>query len=239
MHYPSFVHSVFDTPTSTWPVVGQTKNACSVTSLANALNLITQSTTYTPQEFSRELGIFFQPALGGTLPFFKSRQLQRRGYGSHFGSLRFTDCEKVLCQLIDMGIPSIIDIYTAIQIGQRRIYGQHAVVLVGYSTPYLATDGSRRQEYYLIDSQWPALGKFRIDSNNIDWDGDGVVEDFPGNRTLSRAELLRLYTTRSYAPIFPTQCAHDDWYTRTMVYRRPRLYERYITGSYDRLKSPI
>ncbi len=239
MHFPTYVHSVFDGPTTTWPVIGQVKNACSVTSLSNVLNLSTASLSYTPHEFISELGIWFQPRLGGTFPYFKSRQLQRRGYGSHFGNLRYTDCEKVLCQLIDMRIPSIVDIYTATQIGRRRIFGQHAVVLVGYSDRYVDATGTTRQEYYVIDSQWPELGDFLITSNNIDRDGDGIAEDYPGNRTLSRAQFLALFTTRCYAPVFPTPLAHASWYANTMVIQRTTLKEQFITGSNDRLKSPI
>ena len=104
MPFPPYVHSVFDGPTADWPVIGQVKNACSVTSLANVLNLYAAASIYTPREFIRELGIWFQPRIGGTLPYFKSKQLLSRGYGSHFGNLRYTDCEKVLCQLIDMEI---------------------------------------------------------------------------------------------------------------------------------------
>jgi hypothetical protein len=236
--FPAYVHSVFDPPTTAWPVTGQTLNACSVTTLANALNLLTQSHRYHPHEFRRELGPFFQAALGGTLPFLKTYQLRRRGYGSHFGCLRYTDCEKVLCQLIDYGIPTILDIYTAAQFGRQRVFGQHAVLLVGYSDPYTDASGKHHMEYYVLDSQWPELGDFRMDSNNVDRDGDGVPEDYPGNRTLNREEFLRVFTTRCYAPVFRSQHAHDRWYATTMQWRRPRLTELLITGSYDRLKSP-
>ena len=239
MPFPPHVHSVFDGPTTNWPVIGQVKNACSVTSLANVLNLYAAASIYTPREFIRELGIWFQPRIGGTLPYFKSRQLLKRGYGSHFGNLRYTDCEKVLCQLIDMAIPCIIDIYTATQVGRRRIFGQHAVVLVGYSERYVDAQGETHQEYYVIDSQWPALGDFQIISNNVDRDGDGIVEDYPGNRTLSRTQFLKLFTTRCYAPVFPTPLAHARWYASTMEQHTPTWRERYITGSNDRQKSPF
>jgi len=235
--FPRYVHSVFNSPTATWPVMGQTHNACSITTLANVLNLLTDSQRFSPDEFRSELGPFFHPSLGGTLPCFKTMQLKRRGYGSHFGCLRYTDCETVLCQLIDIGVPVIIDIYTATQVGMRRIFGQHAVLLVGYSDTYYA-HGQHHQEYYVLDSQWPALGDFRIDRNNVDRDGDGITEDYPGNRTLPRAEFLRIFTTRCYAPVFRSQHAHDQWYTTTMQWRRPNLYEILVSGSYDRLKSP-
>ena len=189
------------------------------------------------RSFIRELGIWFQPRIGGTLPYFKSKQLLSRGYGSHFGNLRYTDCEKVLCQLIDMAIPCIIDIYTATQVGRRRIFGQHAVVLVGYSDRYMDAQRETRQEYYVIDSQWPALGDFQIISNNVDRDGDGIVEDYPGNRTFSRTQFLQLFTTRCYAPVFPTPLAHARWYASTIEPHTPTWRERYITGSNDRQKS--
>jgi hypothetical protein len=210
-----------------------------VTSLANVLNLSAAAYAHTPNEFIDELGIWFQPRFGGTFPYFKSLQLQRRGYGSHFGNLRYTDCEHVLCQLVDMRIPSIIDIYTATQIGRRRIFGQHAVVLVGYSERYADASGTAHREYYIIDSQWPALGEFNVTSNNVDRDGDGIAEDYPGNRTLSRAQFLTQFTTRCYAPVFPNPHTHAVWYANTMITHRPSMKERYITGSNDRLKSPI
>jgi hypothetical protein len=111
------------------------------------------------------------------------------------------------------------------------------VLLVGYSDTYVDADGQQRQEYYVLDSQWPTLGGFRIDSNNVDRDGDGIAEDYPGNRTIARDELLRIYTTRCYAPVFHNQTAHDLWFASTMQWRRPRLSELLITGSYDQLKS--
>lgn len=235
--FPWYVHSMFDPPTTAWPVIGQTRNACSITTLANVLNLLTGTHTYAPDEFRSELGPFFRPSLGGTLPCLKTMQLKRRGYGSHFGCLRYTNCEKVLCQLIDAGIPVIIDIYTATQVGMRRIFGQHAVLLVGYSDTYTDAFGQQHQEYYVLDSQWPALGGFRIDSNNVDRDGDGNAEDHPGNRTIARDEFLRIFTTRCYAPVFHNQIAHDLWFASTMRWRRPSLSELLITGSYDQLKS--
>lgn len=236
--FPAFVHCVFAAPSITWPVVGQIRNACSFTSLANALNTQADAFVHTPDEFIHEAGPLFQPDWGGTLPALKVWQLHKRGYGSHFGNLRFTDCEKVLCQLIDMGIPSIIDIYTARQIGLTRIFGQHAVVLVGYSDEFIDKNGQARREYYIIDSQWPALGDFQILHNNIDRDGDGIAEDYPGNRTLARAEFLRLFSTRCYAPIFLSQLAHNRWYNRTFRAHNPSIWEQYISGSNDVLAVP-
>ena len=236
--FPPSVHSVFDAPSSAWPVVGQIRNACSFTSLANALNTRASAFIHTPAEFIREAGPLFQPNMGGTIPALKVWQLRKRGYGSHFGNLRFTDCEYVLCQLINMGIPCIIDIYTARQVGFTRVFGQHAVVLVGYSDQFVDKNGGARREYYIIDSQWPALGDFKIDANNVDRDGDGVSEDYPGNRTLVRNEFLRIFSTRCYAPIFPSQLAHDRWYALTFRTHTPALWERYVSGSNDVLAHP-
>ena len=207
--FPPYVHSVFDAPSSAWPVVGQIRNACSYTSLANALNTQVDAFVHTPDEFIREAGPLFQPDWGGTVPALKVWQLRKRGYGSHFGNLRYTDCELT------------------------RVFGQHAVVLVGYSNQFIDENGRARREYYIIDSQWPALGDFQILHNNVDRDGDGIAEDYPGNRTLARAEFLQIYSTRCYAPIFPSQLAHDRWYSRTFRTRTPSLWERYMTGSND------
>lgn len=238
LQFPPYVHSVFRGPSSTWPVVGQIRNACSFTSLANVLNTRAAAFVHTPAEFIREAGPLFQPNLGGTVPALKVWQLRKRGYGSHFGNLRYTNCEYVLCQLIDMGIPCIIDVYTARQVGFTRVFGQHAVVLVGYSDHFVDKNSQARREYYLIDSEWPALGDFKIDANNVDRDGDGIVEDYPGNRTLTRSEFLKIFSTRCYAPIFPSQAAHDLWYGRTFRLHKPTRWERWVTGSNDRLANP-
>lgn len=234
--FPAYVHSVFDTPTQTWPVCGQGMNECNFYALANALNTYTQSWRYDPNHFKRAVGPLFHARLGGTFPFLKSWILARHGYGSHFGNLRFTVAEFVLRQLIDMQIPVLVDIYTAAQIGFTRIYGQHAVVLVGYSDPYVDAAGVHREEYYFIDSEWPRLGEFRVDYNDVDRDGDGIVEDYPGNRTISRHQFMRIYTTRCYTPIFPNTSAHQQWYNRTFVPHQPSMWERFVTGSNDRLK---
>jgi hypothetical protein len=42
-------------------------------------------------------------------------QLRRRGYSTHFVNLSRTDGEHVLRNLIDRGVPVIVDIYPAIQ----------------------------------------------------------------------------------------------------------------------------
>lgn len=234
--FPSYVHCAFDTPTHTWPMCGQGFNECNFYALANALNTRLNTQKYDPLQFKRTVGPLFQPRFGGTFPSLKSYILRRLGYGSHFGNLRFTNSEIVLRQLIDMHIPVLVDIYTAAQIGFTRIYGQHSVVLVGYSDPYVDADGVQREEYYLIDSEWPKLGVFHHDGNNIDRDGDGIAEDYPGNRTVSRSQFLKIFTTRCYTPIFASQAQHDSWYYATFLPHRPSLLERTVFGSNDRCK---
>jgi hypothetical protein len=242
MPFPPHVHSVIPNPDPVcWPVAGQGFNECNFTSTANALNLLTGAARYSKDEFIHEAGLFFQPRLGGTLPPIRVWQLRRRGYGTHFGNLSHTDAEAVLRGLIDQGVPVIVDIYPAHQIGPIRLYGQHATVLVGYSDPFRDATSILREEYYLVDAQWPDLGKFSLAANDVDRDGDGAPESYPGNRTLERAEFLRLYTTRNYSPIFRTREAHDAWYRATLrsVPRAPIvgwLADQVLFGSDDRLR---
>lgn len=234
--FPSYVHSVFEGPTHTWPICGQGLNECNFYALANALNTLEQQRRFDPAQFKRAVGPLFQAKLGGTLPPLKSMLLKQLGYGSHFGNLRFTHAEFVLRQLIRMRVPVLVDIYTAAQFGFTRFYGQHAVVLVGYSDPYIDASGTRREEYYLIDSEWPRLGEFRVDYNDVDRNGDGEIEDYPGNRTISRNQFMRIFSTRCYTPIFPSPIAHTRWYAQTFIPHRPSLWERLITGSNDKLR---
>lgn len=242
MSFPGYVHSVIpDASDEAWPMVGQGFNECSFTSIANALNLLAGAPHHATGEFIREAGPLFQPRLGGTLPPLKAIQLRRRGYGAHFGRLSRTDAEAVLRGLVDRGVPTIVDIYTAFQLGRLRIYGMHATLLVGYSDPYQDASGRVREEYYLVDPGWPALGQFSMQSNNLDRDGDGVPERYPGNRTLPRAELLRHWTTRNYCPVFRTRAEHAAWY-RSTLRRAPgppvigRIAQALLFGSDDRLR---
>lgn len=234
--FPPYVHSVFAHPTHTWPICGQGYNECNFYALSNALNTLSNQMQYDPALLKRAVGPLFQARLGGAPPCLKSWLLKKHGFGSHFGNLRFTDAEFVLRQLIDMQIPVLVDIYTAAQYGFTRIYGQHSVVLVGYSDRYTDASGTQREEYYIIDSEWPRLGEFAVDYNNVDRDGDGNVEDYPGNRTISRTQFMRIFTTRCYTPIFTSQSTHDQWHTNTFVPHSPTLWERLITGTNDRLK---
>lgn len=240
--FPAYVRSVVaSADPAAWPVSGQGFNECSFTSLANALNLLHGAARYTREEFIRELGPLFQPKLGGTFPPLKAVQLRRRGYGAHFGNLSHTDAERVLKGLVDRGVPTIVDIYAALQIGGLRLWGQHATVLVGYSLPFRDATGALHEEYYLVDAQWPELGRFDLAFNDVDRDGDGVPERYPGNRTLSRHEFLRLWSSRNYCPVFRTPAEHDAWYRATMR-RAPGppvagwIGQSLLFGSDDRLR---
>jgi hypothetical protein len=234
--FPVHIRSVFHSATHEWPICGQGFNECNFYALANALNTMQNAFLYDPQALKRRVGFLFQARLGGTFPFLKSMLLRQLGFGSHFGNLRYTDAEFVLRQLIDMHIPVLVDIYTAAQFGLTRFYGQHSVVLVGYSHRFRDAWGNDHEEYYLIDSEWPRLGSFSVTQNNIDRDGDGIAEDYPGNRTVSRAQFLKIFTTRCYSPIFPSQSLHDQWYCNTFAQHTPRLWEKLVSGTNDRLK---
>jgi hypothetical protein len=125
-----------------------------------------------------------------------------------------------------------------VKIGPLAVSGQHSVVLIGYSEPFRDTSGLAREEYYLVDAQWPQLGSISLSSNDRDADGDGVVEVFPGNRTLTRQELHDNYPMRTYFPVFPTQADHDAWYRKNMraeggIPLLSKLSGQLVTGSYD------
>ncbi len=213
-------------------------NECDFAATANALNLLTGAPRYHKDLLLREAGPLFQPALGGTISPAKGWLIRRRRFGTHFGCLARTTAEPVLRELIDCGVPVIIELGVAFWLGHRPIYGQHAVVLVGYSEPYTDSGGTLREEYYLLDSQWPALGRFSLHANDADRNGDGVNEPFPGNRTLSRAELLAAFPTGIYFPVFHNQLDHDTWY-HTHIRNTQRvsilrwLDQELLTGSYD------
>lgn len=238
MPFRSYVHSVVTSDAApAWQVEGQGWNECGCTAASNALNLITPALRFYKDDFVREAGIFFQPQYGGTPSPVTSWLLHRHGFGTHFGNLKKTNYEAVLRDLIDRKIPVIIEL-GEVKIGSVAISGQHSVVLVGYSDPFRDRSGQLREEYYLVDAQWPDLGKFSLQSNDLDVDGDGVAEAFPGNRTLSRQELAALYPMRTYFPVFRTQAEHDAWYHQNIraEARIPvlsTLFGRLVTGSTD------
>jgi len=238
MAFPSYVHSVIPAAdAAAWPVEGQGFNECGCTAASNALNLLARSPRFHKADFVREAGIFFQPKYGGTPSPITTWLVQRHGYGTHFGNLKDTNYEVVLRDLIDRGIPVIIEL-GIVMMGSMAVSGQHSVVLVGYSDPFRDRSGQLREEYYLVDAQWPDLGKFDLQSNDLDVDGDGVVETFPGNRTLTRRELDTLYPMRTYFPVFSTQAEHDAWYHQHMRVEAgipliSTLVGRLVTGARD------
>jgi hypothetical protein len=238
MPFPSYVHAVVSaSDDAAWPVEAQGQNECGCTAASNALNILTQMPRFRKNDFVREAGLLFQRRLGGTPSPVTGLLIQRHGFGSHFGNLSRTDYEVVLRDLIDRGVPVVIELGVA-KVGPFAVYGQHSVVLVGYSEPFRDRAGQLREEYYLVDSQYPQLGSISLTTNDVDVDGDGRVESFPGNRTLTRQELRDQYPMKIYFPVFPTQAAHDAWY-RQNIYAAPglpllgALVGGALTGSYD------
>lgn len=238
MAFPAFVHSVNSASAeAAWPVEGQGWNECGCTAASNAANLLAQALRYRKDDFVRQAGVFFQPQWGGTPSPITTWLLQRHGFGTHFGNLQQTDYEAVLRDLIDRRVPVVIEL-GVVKMRSVAVSGQHSVVLVGYSEPFRDQSGQLREEYYIVDAQWPALGQFSLASNNRDFNNDGVVEEFPGNRTLTRAELNIAYPMRTYFPVFPTQSDHDAWYGRhiqaeSRIPLLGGLAGRLVTGSRD------
>jgi hypothetical protein len=238
MPFPAYVHSVISSSDdAAWPVEAQGLNQCGCTAPSNAMNVLVHSLRFRKDDFVREAGLLFQPKLGGTPSLVTTWLIQRHGFGTHFGNLKKTDYELALRDLVDRGIPVVIEL-GIVRLGNLTISGQHSVVLVGYSEPFRDSSGQLREEYYLVDSQWPALGSISLRSNDRDADGDGVVEAFPGNRTLTRQELRDNFQMRTYFPVFPTQSDHDAWcraniQTEGGIPLFSSLVGRLLTGSYD------
>lgn len=236
--FPNYVHSIVPTnDPGAWPVGPQGYCECDFAATANALNLLSRAPRYSKDLFVRESLFLFQPRLGGTISPLKAWQIHQHGFGTHFGNLSHTDYETVLRDLVDRGIPTIVELGVAFELGRVLIYGKHSVVLVGYSDLYQDATGQVREEYYVVDSQWPLEGPFTLSSNDVDRDGDGVAETFPGNRTLERDEFRRLFRTGLYCPVFRTQQEHDAWYRQLRpVSRFPVIgwfNQMLFTGSYD------
>lgn len=238
--FPSYVHAVSNLPEERWLAQAQGVNECGCTTPANALNLLYQGKKFFDKnQMVREAGFLFRRSLGGTPSFVTEQLLKRHGAGTHFGNLQRTDKDRVLRDLIDRSVPVCIELGQN-KIGPLKIYGQHAVLLVGYSEPYTDANGQQHEEYYIIDAQYrDAEGNFGLHTNNFDRDGDGNAEIFPGNRTYAKAELLANYPTGIYFPVFPSQVEHDQWYQTHM--RRDSgipvlgwLRDHVFTGSFDR-----
>jgi hypothetical protein len=236
MPFPDYVHSVVDSSDdAAWPVQGQGENECGCTVAANALNLLAGRKLFDKDEFVREAGLFFKREWGGSPSPITGRLIKRHGFGTHFGNLSYTDAEVVLRDLIDRNVPVGVEIGSN-RVGPFVVYGQHSILLVGYSDPYRDQAGGLREEYYFVDSQWPQLGNFNLREN--DAVEGAATTHYPGNRTMARDEFLRQYETRIYFPIFRSQAEHDAWY---QAYIRPApgipvvnwLSGKLFTGSYD------
>lgn len=239
MQFPAYVHSVIsDADPASWPIQPQGINECGCTAPANALNILVRSRRFDKDAFVREAGLFFQRSLGGTPSPVSAWLIKRQGFGTHFGTLRETDREAVLRDLIDRQVPVVLEL-GANKLGPLTIFGQHSVVLVGYSERYHDAAGQAHEEYYFVDAQYPPdRSTFGLHTNDVDRDGDGKPEPFPGNRTIARDLFLRDYPTGIYFPVFPTQAAHDAWYARHIrsAARVPlvgNLLARTLTGSID------
>jgi hypothetical protein len=215
MPFPAYVHSVVaDLAPHRWPIQRQGINECGCTAPANAINLLVGHQAVAKDQLVREAGPLFQRYIfgkaGGTPSFVTGWLLKRHGYGTHFGSLRHTDAAAVLESLIDAGVPVIVEL-GANKVGPLTVWGQHSVVLVGYSDPYADAQGTLHHEYYFVDAQYPITGAFGTHTNDVDRDGDGVVEHYPGNRTIERRAFLDDYPTGIYYPVFRSQREHDAW----------------------------
>ena len=242
MPYPPYVHSIAPDDPSHWPIQRQGINECGCTAPANAINLLLQRRKYDKDYFVRAAGIWFRRYIfgsaGGTPSFVTGWLIKQHGFGTHFGSLKQTDAEAVLRDLIDRGIPVVVEL-GANKVGPLTLWGQHSVVLVGYSDPYTDAQGGAHEDYYFVDAQYPAHGDtFGLETNDIDRDGDGIPEHYPGNRTIERATFVRDYPTGIYFPVFPSQAEHDAWAAAhlTTAERPPvlgALGDTLLTGTLD------
>lgn len=233
MAFPGDVRAIIGSDEdAAWPVQDQGRNECGCASAANALNLLEGRLRYDKDDFVREAGIFFQRDLGGTPSPLAGWLVKRHGYGTHFGNLRFTDPDVVLRDLVDRRVPVIVEI-GANKVGPFTIYGQHAIVLVGYR----ASPGGATREFYFVDSEYPAPpAPFNPRANQVTI--DGVVRRMPGNRTISRDDFFKQFVTGIYLPVFRTQAEHDAWYWTNI---RPTggvpifswIYSALVTGSND------
>ena len=216
MAFPPYVHSAVPDPApERWPIQQQGINECGCTAPANALNLLLGRKAFDKDQFIREAGIWFKRDLyagtGGTPSFVTGWLIKHHGFGTHFGSLRKTDAAAVLEDLIRRRVPVVVEL-GANRVGPLTVWGQHSVVLVGYSDRYKDAQGREHQEYYFVDAQFPPDGStFGVHTNDVDRDGDGEPESYPGNRTIPRDVFLRDYPTGIYFPVFPSQQEHDAW----------------------------
>lgn len=239
MAFPPYVHAVIpDDNAARWPIQRQGINECGCTAPAIALNLLLGRQEFHKDAFVSEAGALFQRSIGGSPSFVTATLIKRHGFGTHFGMLRGPDREIVLRDLIDRGVPVCIEL-GANKLGPLTVFGQHTVVLVGYSDPYTDARGQRHEEYFFVDAQYPPEGGvFGLHTNDLDRDGDGILEHYPGNRTMTRSEFLPNFPTGIYFPVFGTQTEHDAWYDahirpgrRSSSFRG--IAERWLTGTHD------
>ena len=199
MQFPAYVHSVIQSADpALWPIQAQGINECGCTAPANALNLLVGQRRFEKDDFVQQAGLLFQRRWGGSPSPVTGWLIKRQGYGTHFGTLRQTDRELVLRDLINRKAPVIVEL-GANKVGPFTVFGQHSVVLVGYSERYTDAAGQAHEEYYFVDAQYPPdRSQFGLHTNDIDRDGDDVPEVFPGNRTIARELFLRDYPTGIY-----------------------------------------
>lgn len=235
MPFPWYVHSVVTSDDEgAWPVQGQGYNECGCVVASNALNLLAGRYVYDKDDFVREAGVFFQRRLGSPSPV-TGWLIRRHGGGTHFGNLSRTNAEAVLRDLIDRGVPVVVELWRN-TVGPFTLYGRHSVLLVGYSKPHPDRSGALHESYYFVDSQWLRVGEFNLHANDCDEDGNPLR--LPGNHTLPRETFVRLFETGIYFPVFRTQPEHAAWYR---AHIRPRrglpvlgpLSAALLTGSYD------
>lgn len=236
--FPSYIHSVLPTlAEDCWQVQAQDDRECGCTTPANALTLLHGGQMFFDKnQLVREAGLWFQRQWGGTPSFVTAMLLKRHGAGTHFGNLSRTNGEQLLRDLIDQGIAVCLELGRN-QVGPLTIYGEHTVLLVGYSEPFVAADGQPHEEYYVVDAAYRgADGVFGLHTNNLT--RDGKVELYPGNRTFGRSEFWANYPTGIYFPVFPSQADHDRWYAQQI--RRDTgwplvgwLRDHFVTGSFD------
>ncbi len=242
--FPSYVHSLLrDVSPELWNVQEQQGGTCGIIAASNALNVLHHGTAKFDREDLLKTAHGWIHRTYGSASFTTEMILRRHGAGTHFGNLRFTNGEMVLRQLIDLSVPVCVELDQNM-FGFIPIYGLHTAVLVGYSDRYTDASGTTHEEYYFVDSSYRPNGIWSIESNNVDRDGDGIPEVYPGNRTMSRHEFVRRFPTGIYFPVFPSQEDHDAWYERTMVTRRPSfiqrwIQEQFITGTRDQAHSIV
>lgn len=239
--FPSYVRSLLShVPKDSWNVQEQDGATCGIVAAANALNILRHGhARYDRNDLLSTAHGWFSHAYGSA-SFTTEMILRRHGAGTHFGNLRSTNGEYVLRDLIDRGVPVCLELDQNM-LGPIPIYGMHTVVLVGYSELYHDAEGVNHEEYYFVDSSYRLNGIWSITSNNVDRDGDGIAEPYPGNRTMPREEFGRRFPTGIYFPVFPSLEEHNEWYHSMMKVRAPGsllgwIRDQFITGSFDSYK---